>query len=113
MQAFYDGCNEAGPDNCLFYASSSSEVTAKLDALTSSIKEQPIPVVAPDSHGVVDFTLRNAILAALFSPYDPGVGFVPPPGPRSARQWQRDGALRSDPNADIRMPDVTAAVPSE
>ncbi|KAF8203375.1 hypothetical protein K438DRAFT_1820048 [Mycena galopus ATCC 62051] len=65
MQAFYDGCNQAGLDNCLFYASSSSEVTAKLDALTSSVKEQPIPVVTPDSHGLVDFTfLRNAILAA-------------------------------------------------
>ncbi|KAJ6492311.1 TAP-like protein-domain-containing protein [Mycena sanguinolenta] len=78
MQAFFDGCYEAGPDNCAFYAPSSSEITAKLDALTSSVKEQPIPVVTPDAHVVVDFTfLRNAIWAALFAPYDPAIGFVP------------------------------------
>ncbi|KAJ6473851.1 TAP-like protein-domain-containing protein [Mycena sanguinolenta] len=78
MQAFFDGCYEAGPDNCAFYAPSSSEITAKLDALTSSIKEEPILVVTPDAHLVVDFTfLRNVIWAALFAPYDPAIGFVP------------------------------------
>ncbi|KAF8175595.1 TAP-like protein-domain-containing protein, partial [Mycena galopus ATCC 62051] len=78
LQAFFDGCNEAGPENCPFYAPTSSEISAKLDALTSSIKEQPIPVITPDSHAIIDFTfLRNAILGSLFAPYDPAVGFVP------------------------------------
>ncbi|KAF7376976.1 AB hydrolase-1 domain-containing protein [Mycena sanguinolenta] len=78
LQAFFDGCNKAGPDNCPFYAPSSSQIAAKLDALTSSVKEQPIPVVTPDSHGIVDFTfLRNVIFGSLFAPYDSAVGFVP------------------------------------
>jgi hypothetical protein len=78
LQTFFDGCNKAGPDICPFYAPSSSDIADKLDALTSSIKEQPIPVVTPDSHGVVDFGfLRNVIFQSLFAPYDPAVGFVP------------------------------------
>ncbi|KAJ7660459.1 TAP-like protein-domain-containing protein [Mycena rosella] len=77
LEAFFDGCNKAGPDICPFYAPSSSEIAEKLDALTSSIKEQPLPVVAPDSHGIVDFGfLRNVIFQSLFAPYDPAVGFV-------------------------------------
>ncbi|KAF7350180.1 AB hydrolase-1 domain-containing protein [Mycena venus] len=60
LQAFFDGCNKAGPDICPFYAPSPSEIAEKLDALTSSVKEQPIPVMTPDSHGI-----------------DPVVGFVP------------------------------------
>ncbi|KAJ7328237.1 TAP-like protein-domain-containing protein [Mycena albidolilacea] len=77
LQAFFDGCEKAGPDICPFYAPSPLEIAAKLDALTTSIKEQPLPVVMPDSHGIVDFLfLRNAILYSLFSPYDPVVGFV-------------------------------------
>ncbi|KAJ6546128.1 hypothetical protein B0H10DRAFT_2243789 [Mycena sp. CBHHK59/15] len=64
LQAFFDGCNKAGPDICPFYAPSPSEIAAKLDALTSSVKEQPLPVVTPDSHGRVDFNfLRNTIFA--------------------------------------------------
>ncbi|KAJ6607431.1 TAP-like protein-domain-containing protein [Mycena sp. CBHHK59/15] len=77
LQAFFDGCNKAGPDICPFYAPSPSEIAAKLDALTSSVKEQPLPVVTPDSHGIVDFNfLRNAIFGSLFAPYDPAIGFV-------------------------------------
>jgi hypothetical protein len=77
LQAFFDGCKKAGPDICPFYAPSPSEIAAKLEALTTSVKEQPLPVVMPDSHGIVDFLfLRNAILYSLFSPYDPVVGFV-------------------------------------
>ncbi|KAJ6611370.1 hypothetical protein B0H10DRAFT_1809745, partial [Mycena sp. CBHHK59/15] len=69
LQAFFDGCNKAGPDICPFYAPSPSEIAAKLDALTSSVKEQPLPVVTPDSHGRVDFNfLRNTIFGSLFAP---------------------------------------------
>ncbi|KAJ7218445.1 hypothetical protein GGX14DRAFT_560786 [Mycena pura] len=77
LQAFFDGCHKAGPDVCPFYAPSPSAIAAKLDVLTSSVKEQPLLVVTPDSHGIVDFGfLRNAILDSLFAPYDPAVGFV-------------------------------------
>ncbi|KAJ7660271.1 TAP-like protein-domain-containing protein [Mycena polygramma] len=62
---------------CPFYAASASEIASKLDALTNSILEQPIPVITPTSYGIVDFTfLRNAILDTLFGPYEPVSGFV-------------------------------------
>jgi hypothetical protein len=78
LQAFFDGCSKAGPDICPFYEPTPSAIASKLDVLTDSIKEMPIPVVLPDSHGIVDFTfLRNSILNSLFAPYDPAVGFVP------------------------------------
>ncbi|KAJ7449406.1 TAP-like protein-domain-containing protein [Mycena galericulata] len=71
MQTFYDGCAAAGPDGCAFYAPSASEISANLEELTASILEQPIPVITAESFGIVDFDyLRNAILNALFSPYD-------------------------------------------
>ncbi|KAJ6569125.1 TAP-like protein-domain-containing protein [Mycena capillaripes] len=77
LQAFFEGCSLAGPDICPFYEPSPSAIATKLDALTDSVKEQPIPVVMPDSHGIVDFNfLRNAIVNSLFAPYDPAVGFV-------------------------------------
>ncbi|KAJ6479492.1 TAP-like protein-domain-containing protein [Mycena vitilis] len=77
LQAFFDGCNKAGPTVCPFYAASASEIASKLDALTNTILQQPIPVITPTSHGIVDFTfLRNAILDTLFGPYDPVSGFV-------------------------------------
>jgi hypothetical protein len=78
LQAFFEGCSKAGPDACAFYAPSASEISAKLDALTASVKEQPVAVITSGSHGLVDFVfLRNAILDALFDPYDPNTGFVP------------------------------------
>ncbi|KAJ7461354.1 TAP-like protein-domain-containing protein [Mycena galericulata] len=71
MQTFYDGCAAAGPDGCAFYAPSASEISVNLEELTASILEQPIPVITAESFGIVDFDyLRNAILNALFSPYD-------------------------------------------
>ncbi|KAJ6568866.1 TAP-like protein-domain-containing protein [Mycena capillaripes] len=77
LQAFFEGCSNAGPEICPFYEPSPSDIAAKLDTLTASIKEQPLPVVLPDSHGIVDFNfLRNAILNSLFDPYDVDEGFV-------------------------------------
>ncbi|KAJ7028110.1 TAP-like protein-domain-containing protein [Mycena alexandri] len=71
MQTFFDGCAKAGTEGCAFHAASASEISAKLDALSSAIKTQPFPVIAPQSHGIVDFLfLRNAILDAVYAPYD-------------------------------------------
>ncbi|KAJ7638063.1 Alpha/Beta hydrolase protein [Mycena rosella] len=71
MQTFFDGCAAAGPADCAFHAPSASQISENLAALTSAIRDQPVPVITADSHGIVDFVvLRNAILNALFSPYD-------------------------------------------
>ncbi|KAJ7864297.1 TAP-like protein-domain-containing protein [Mycena olivaceomarginata] len=49
-----------------------------MDALTESVKQQPIAVVTPGSYGLVDVDfLRNTVLEALFDPYDNVSGFVP------------------------------------
>ncbi|KAJ6603511.1 TAP-like protein-domain-containing protein [Mycena vulgaris] len=78
LDAFFDGCNKAGPEVCPFYEPTASAISAKLDALTASVHEKPIAVVTPGSHGIIDLTfLRNAILDALFGPYDSASGFVP------------------------------------
>ncbi|KAJ7111239.1 TAP-like protein-domain-containing protein [Mycena epipterygia] len=71
LQTFFDSCAAAGPDNCAFYASSTSAISDRLAELTASIRDQPFPVVTAESHGIVDFVfLRNSVLDALFSPYD-------------------------------------------
>ncbi|KAJ7700765.1 alpha/beta-hydrolase [Mycena rosella] len=70
LQTFIDGCAAAGPDACAFHAPTSTEITAKLTALFSSIKVQPIPVITPISYGVVDYTvLRNFVFDAFYTPY--------------------------------------------
>ncbi|KAJ7474134.1 TAP-like protein-domain-containing protein [Mycena latifolia] len=71
LQTFFDGCAAAGPAGCAFHAPSASEISANLSALTDSIREKPAVAITPASYGIVDFdVLRNAILIALFSPYD-------------------------------------------
>ncbi|KAJ7700754.1 TAP-like protein-domain-containing protein [Mycena rosella] len=70
LQTFIDGCAAAGPDACAFYAPTSAEITANLNALFSSIKVQPIPVVTSVSYGIVDFTiLHNFVFDAFYTPY--------------------------------------------
>ncbi|KAJ6607318.1 hypothetical protein B0H10DRAFT_2227978 [Mycena sp. CBHHK59/15] len=55
----------------------SYSLTSLSEFIPSSVKEQPLPVVTPDSHGIVDFNfLRNAIFGSVFAPYDPAIGFV-------------------------------------
>ncbi|KAJ7490993.1 Alpha/Beta hydrolase protein [Mycena latifolia] len=71
LQTFIDGCAAAGPDDCPFYAPSSAAITENLEALSASIKTQPIPVITSVSYGVVDYTfLRNFIFNALYTPYE-------------------------------------------
>ncbi|KAJ7773944.1 TAP-like protein-domain-containing protein [Mycena metata] len=69
LQAFTDGCFAAGPDNCAFYAPSSAQITANLQALLDSAKTNPLPVVTPISYDVFGYTLlKNAIFDSLYSP---------------------------------------------
>ncbi|KAJ6501787.1 TAP-like protein-domain-containing protein [Mycena vulgaris] len=71
LQTFFDGCATAGPTDCAFHAPSASAISRNLDTLTASIRDQPLAVVTPTSHGIVDFVfLLNAVLNALYVPYD-------------------------------------------
>ncbi|KAK0187556.1 Alpha/Beta hydrolase protein [Armillaria mellea] len=70
MQSFFDGCMAAGPDACAFYASTSEDISDKLDAIYQSLFTKPVPVISPSLYGVVDYTiLQNAIKSALYQPY--------------------------------------------
>lgn len=70
MQAFFDGCYKAGPDNCAFYAPSADAISAKLAALYDQLKAAPVPVVTETGYQVIDFpTLRQAIFRSLYAPY--------------------------------------------
>ncbi|KAJ7115336.1 TAP-like protein-domain-containing protein [Mycena epipterygia] len=71
LQTFIDRCFAAGPDDCAFYANSSAQISANLDALSASIKGDPLPVITPLSYGIVGYTfLRNFIFDSFYSPYD-------------------------------------------
>ncbi|KAK7468238.1 hypothetical protein VKT23_002747 [Stygiomarasmius scandens] len=70
MQAFFDGCHAAGPEACPFYASSSSEIAANLDAIYDSLRSQPVPVFTGDTFGILTYdSLRQAVFNAVSSPY--------------------------------------------
>ncbi|KAK7468330.1 hypothetical protein VKT23_002845 [Stygiomarasmius scandens] len=70
MQTFFDGCHSAGPDACDFYASSPSEIAAKLEAIYASLRSQPIPVFTGDTFGILTYDiLRGVIFTAITAPY--------------------------------------------
>lgn len=71
LQAFFDGCYEAGPDICAFYAASPGAISDNLDALYAKIREEPVPVVTEDGYyKVIDYpALRFGVLLALYEPY--------------------------------------------
>ncbi|KAK0445894.1 TAP-like protein-domain-containing protein [Armillaria borealis] len=70
MQSFFDGCVAAGPDACEFYASTSEEISNKLDAIYQSLLTEPVPVISPSFYGVVDYAvLQTAVKNALYAPY--------------------------------------------
>lgn len=93
LEEFFQGCHGAGPEICPFYEPTVSAISAKLDALTESVKQQPIAVVTPGSYGLVDVGfLRNTVLEALFDPYDNVSGFVPL-GKSLAALAKRDATL--------------------
>ncbi|KAJ7328495.1 hypothetical protein DFH08DRAFT_1024056 [Mycena albidolilacea] len=78
LEEFFEGCHGAGPEICPFYEPTVSAISAKQDAVTESVKQQPIAVVTPGSYGLMDVGfLRNTVLEALFDPYDDVTGFVP------------------------------------
>ncbi|KAK0228236.1 TAP-like protein-domain-containing protein [Armillaria fumosa] len=69
LQAFFDGCFEAGPQNCPFYADSPKAISNRLNALYESIRVNPIPVKLESSYGILDYPrLRAAIFRSLYVP---------------------------------------------
>jgi hypothetical protein len=70
MWAFFSTCHAAGPSRCAFYDSSPGRIRSKLNSLYAAIKARPVPVVAKDFYGVVDYELvRLAVYKSLFAPY--------------------------------------------
>ncbi|TFK65952.1 hypothetical protein BDN72DRAFT_844931 [Pluteus cervinus] len=70
MQSFYDGCYEAGPEGCPFYAPSPKLIAQNLTSLYNSIRKKPIPVVTGTSYGIMDFVkLRSTVFSVLYSPF--------------------------------------------
>ncbi|TFK65951.1 hypothetical protein BDN72DRAFT_173099 [Pluteus cervinus] len=70
MQSFYDGCYEAGPEGCPFYAPSPDLIAQNLTSLYNSIRKKPVPVMTETSYGVMDFVkLRSTVFWVLYNPF--------------------------------------------
>lgn len=73
LDLFYNGCYEAGPELCGFYANSSAEIEANILSLLEVVRLNPVSVYnGPDApYGIVDYaTLKEAIERAAYSPYN-------------------------------------------
>ncbi|KAK0448394.1 Alpha/Beta hydrolase protein [Desarmillaria tabescens] len=69
LQAFFDGCFKAGPQNCPFYADSPKAISNRLDALYKNIRINPVPVALESSYGILDYPrLRMTIFISLYAP---------------------------------------------
>ncbi|KAK7442765.1 hypothetical protein VKT23_016012 [Stygiomarasmius scandens] len=60
MQAFFDSCHSAGPELCPFYASTPSEIAAKLDSIYDSLRAQSLPVVSGGTVAVFTYDKLRA-----------------------------------------------------
>jgi pimeloyl-ACP methyl ester carboxylesterase len=69
LQAFFDQCAAAGPDQCAFAAASAAETREKFDALMDRLRTEPMVVLGPAgtltvTYSIVVDTLFNALYAA-------------------------------------------------
>lgn len=70
MQAFFDGCAAAGPDDCPFYAPTPEEISRNLTNLYNAIRDKPMPVRTKLSYGLIDYNrLRVTVFMSLYSPF--------------------------------------------
>ena len=70
MDSFFEGCVDAGPDRCPFYAPEPEDIRNNLTSLYNQLRKVPIPVKTNRLYGVVDYKiLRAAVFASLYSPY--------------------------------------------
>lgn len=70
LQLFFDGCVEAGPTVCPFYAPDPADIRRNLTALYERVEREPVAVSADGFYGIVDLTaLRSVVFLSLYSPY--------------------------------------------
>ncbi|KAJ7660890.1 Alpha/Beta hydrolase protein [Mycena polygramma] len=70
LQSFFDGCAAAGPDLCAFYEPTAAAIAYRLEALTNSVRAQPVPVITPTTYGIIDYSLlRQTIFQTFYTPY--------------------------------------------
>lgn len=72
MDAFYEFCFLAGPDNCAFFKNSPEEIETRLNLLLTAIKKEPV-IVPALSHGempaIITYSgLRRMQFRALYQP---------------------------------------------
>ncbi|KAJ2923798.1 hypothetical protein H1R20_g13300, partial [Candolleomyces eurysporus] len=70
LDTFFEGCVDAGPDRCPFYAPEPEDIKRNLTTLFDQLRKVPIPVQNSRAYGIVDYgTLRSAVFSSLYSPY--------------------------------------------
>ena len=73
MEAFYELCHNAGPEDCAFYAESSQAIKTRLDTLLENIRKYPIIIPdspsGPDMPELVTWSKVKALVnTALYQP---------------------------------------------
>ncbi|KAF4622312.1 hypothetical protein D9613_009057 [Agrocybe pediades] len=69
MDSFFDGCHEAGPEDCDFWAPSPDDIRKNLTSIYDSLRSRPIPVKTEKGYGLVDYAMvRGLVFRALYSP---------------------------------------------
>ncbi|KAF4621975.1 hypothetical protein D9613_009061 [Agrocybe pediades] len=70
MDSFFDGCHEAGPEDCDFWAPSPDDIRKNLTSIYDSLRSRPIPVKTEKGYGLVDYAMvRGLVFRALYSPF--------------------------------------------
>ncbi|KAJ2923799.1 hypothetical protein H1R20_g13301, partial [Candolleomyces eurysporus] len=70
LSAFFEGCVDAGPDRCPFYAPEPEDIRRNLTSLFDQLRKVPIPFQNSTEYGIVDYvTLRSAVFSSLYTPY--------------------------------------------
>ncbi|KAF9544545.1 hypothetical protein CPC08DRAFT_716471 [Agrocybe pediades] len=70
MDSFFEGCHEAGPEDCDFWAPSPDDIRKNLTSIYESIRSRPIPVKTEKGYGLVDYAMvRGLVFRALYSPF--------------------------------------------
>jgi hypothetical protein len=91
MDAFYQFCHLAGPDDCAFYEPSPREIETRFDKLLDTIRKNPVVVSAPSHGGMPDIIsysdVRRMQSRALYQP----LLMFPPFAKALAGLEQKDG----------------------
>lgn len=70
MESFYNGCADAGPDRCAFWAPSPDDIRRNLTNLYDSLSVQPVPAQTGNTYGYVDHKmLHSLVFSSLYFPF--------------------------------------------